>query len=292
MKIFLTGGAGQVGSETRKRLPGFDVMAPTRQELDLSQPAALAAALQQYRPDVVLSVGAYTAVDRAEDEPALALAINGEAVAAMAAYCRAANVPLIHVSTDYVFDGEKAEPYAVGDATSPLGVYGSSKLAGEQAAASVPLHVILRISWVFSSHGNNFVKTMLRLAATRRELSVVADQFGGPTWAGHVAEALAALVRQWRERRELPSGIHHFSGAPDTSWHGFAQAIFEEGVRQGLLAEAPLVHAIPSSAYPTRAKRPANSRLAMGNTAEVLGVAKPDWREGLRQTVVELRAQA
>jgi dTDP-4-dehydrorhamnose reductase len=287
VKVLLTGGGGQVGTETRKRLADFEVLAPTRQELDLSQPDEVAAALREHRPDMILSVGAYTAVDRAEDEPAMAKAVNGEAVAVMAEYCRAAGAPLIHVSTDYVFDGKKSEPYAISDHTCPLSVYGISKLAGERAAAAAPLHVILRVSWVFSAHGNNFVKTMLRLAATRSELNVVADQLGGPTWAGHIAETLAALVRQWHVRRELPVGIHHFSGAPYTSWYGFAQAIFDEGLRQGLLPEVPLLHAIPTSAYPTVAKRPVNSRLAMENIA-VLGCRKPDWREGLRKTVSEL----
>ncbi|MFT4046687.1 MAG: dTDP-4-dehydrorhamnose reductase [Solimonas sp.] len=290
MRILLTGAGGQVGSEVRKRLRDVELLTPLRAEFDLAQPAQLRAVLDALRPDFIINAGAYTAVDRAEDEPELAMTVNGDAVAAIADYCRAAGAPLIQLSTDYVFDGAKPNPYVTDDAAAPAGAYGRSKLAGEAAARTVREHIVLRISWVFAAHGGNFVKTMLKLAQTRPELGVVADQHGGPTWAGHVAEALAMLVAQRRQRGALPAGTYHFCGGPAVSWHAFAEAIFAEAVAQGALPRAPLVRPIPSTAYPTKARRPANSVLDMASTTARLGLAQPAWRDGLRETVAALAA--
>jgi len=288
MKVLLTGGTGQVGTEVRLRAAGLDLHAPGREVLDLSQPDSMKSWLAREQPDLILSVGAYTAVDRAEDEPDLAYAINRDAPAVLAEYCAAQGKTLLHVSTDYVFDGEGDQPYAETAPVAPIGIYGDSKAQGEAAVRLAPRHVILRVSWVFAAHGGNFVKTMLRLGATRESLGVVDDQVGGPTWAGHIAEALLALTGRLEQGEELPWGTYHFAGAPSLSWCGFAHSIFDRAEARGLLARAPKVNAIATSDYPTKARRPANSRLDMQRAVAVLGLAIPDWQAGLDATLDSL----
>lgn len=290
MKILLTGGSGQVGTEVRRRRSGAQLLAPARAQMDLGEPASVSDFLRDHQPDLILSVGAYTAVDRAEDEAEAAYAANRDGVQALADWCAAHSRPLIHVSTDYVFDGSKTEAYVESDAVNPLGVYGHSKLAGEVAARSHTMHLILRVSWVFSSHGQNFVKTMLRLAASRDELRVVDDQFGGPTWAGDIAETLLELADRWQRQGTLPWGCYHYAGSPALSWCGFAQAIVEQGAQRGLIAKAPRVLPIRTEDYPTRARRPANSRLDSSRFSETLGLPMPDWRLGLERTLQDLQA--
>jgi dTDP-4-dehydrorhamnose reductase len=293
MKILLTGGTGQVGREVIRRAAGraIDVVAPGREQLDLSQRASVESAIAQHAPQLVISSGAYTAVDRAEDEPALAHTINGEAPGWIGSACAAAGVPVIHLSTDYVFAGDKAGAYVESDATGPLGVYGASKLAGERALqASGANALILRVSWVFAGHGGNFVKTMLRLGADRDELRVVADQRGGPTYAGHIAEAALELAVRYAAKRELPWGVYHYSGAPQTNWHEFAQTILQRAFDKAMIKRVPLVHAIATSDYPTRAPRPGNSTMDCQLAETRLGLARPDWRAGLEETLEELRA--
>lgn len=288
MRVLLTGASGQVGTEFRRRARGLDLLAPTRAELDLANPASVTAWLDRERPDLVLSVGAYTAVDRAEDEPDLALRINGEAVAALAAYARDRACPLIHISTDYVFDGRLDRPYRESDAPNPLGVYGASKLAGERAARTAPEHLILRVSWVFSAQGANFVRTMLRLGSERERLRVVDDQFGGPTWAGHIAQTLRTLVDRHASGARLPVGTWHHAGEPQLSWCAFAREILAQAKARGLIERLPDLEPITSAEYPTRAHRPANSRLDNRLAGEQLGLIAPDWREGLRAVLDEL----
>lgn len=289
MKILLTGGTGQVGTEVRRRLGDLDLLAPDRSAMDLARPETVRATLDRIKPDLVLSVGAYTAVDRAEDEPDIAMAVNGAAVQALADYCRANGAPLIHISTDYVFSGDKLTPYDPADPTDPLGVYGVSKLAGEFAARSVDRHLIIRVSWVFSAHGGNFVKTMLRVGAMGKPLRVVDDQRGGPTWAGHIAELLEGLVRTVQSSGTLPWGTYHFSGAPDVSWFEFASRIFTEARDMGILQSLPDVEPIPSSAYATKARRPQNSCFVTVAAERAFDVERPVWQLGLRATLAELK---
>lgn len=288
MRILLTGGSGQVGTELRRRSQGLELLAPSRGELDLAAPEQVSDWLRVHRPQLILSVGAYTAVDRAEDEPALAQRVNAGSVARLADYSAANGAPLLHLSTDYVFAGERDQPYRESDPTGPTGVYGASKLAGEQAAARTPNHLILRTSWVFAAHGSNFVRTMLRLGRERDRLRVVSDQHGGPTWAGHIAEALLTLVSRIERGEPLAWGTYHFGGQPHLSWHSFAEQIFDQARARSLIERLPVVDAISTAEYPTRARRPANSRLDGSQTYDRLGLAAPDWQAGLAAVLDEL----
>lgn len=279
--LLVFGRSGQVATELARLAP--DARFLGRDAVDLSDPEACAAAIRAARPAAVINAAAYTAVDRAESEPDLARLVNGAAPAAMARACAGAGVPFLHISTDYVFDGSGDRPWREGDPTGPLGVYGATKLAGEQGiAAAGGQSAVLRTAWVFSAHGTNFVRTMLRLGAEREELRVVADQHGGPTPAADIAATCLTMIAAMRAdgtRR----GIWHYSGAPDTTWAGFARAIMEEA---GLLCR---VVDIPSSDYPTPARRPGNSRLDCTAIARDFGIARPDWRVGLAGVVAALR---
>ncbi|MCU0904247.1 MAG: dTDP-4-dehydrorhamnose reductase [Tabrizicola sp.] len=280
MKLLVFGKTGQVARELQRRAPDATYLG--RDEADLMDPAACAAAIAATDADAIINAAAWTAVDKAETEESAATTVNGEAPTAMAKAAAAKGIPFLHISTDYVFDGTGDQPFATDHPTGPLGAYGRSKLAGEQGvrAAGGP-HLILRTSWVVSAHGANFVKTMLRLGAERESLNVVADQIGGPTPAAAIADAL--LIAAGAMAAGAPGGTHHFSGAPDTSWADFARAI---------MAEAALscrINDIPSSDYPTPAKRPLNSRLDCSALAAAFGIPRPDWREGLKAIVKELR---
>ena len=281
MKILVFGQTGQVARELARRMPlGVSAEFLGRGQADLADPAACAAAIAACDADVVINAAAWTAVDKAEAEEAAALVVNGAAPGAMARACAARGLPFLQVSTDYVFDGAGDQPFGVNHPTAPLGAYGRSKLAGEQAVqAAGGVHVILRTSWVVSVHGANFVKTMLRLGAERDSLNVVADQIGGPTPAADIADALYVMAAGVLAGR--PGGVQHFAGAPDCSWAEFAREIM---ARAGL---ACAVQDIPSSAYPTPAKRPLNSRLDCSGLA-AFGIARPDWRTGLDQILQEL----
>lgn len=279
MSVLVFGKTGQVATELQRHP---DVVALGRDVADLSDPEACAAAIRAYRPRAVINAAAYTAVDRAEGDEAQAFRVNAEAPAAMARACAALGVPFVTISTDYVFDGAGTEPFAPGAPTGPLGVYGSSKLAGEEAVrAAGGAQAILRTSWVFSAHGANFVKTMLRLSETRDSLTVVADQIGGPTPARAIAEACLTIAAHLG-RDPGASGTYHFSGAPDASWADFAREIFARAGR------ATTVTPIPTTDYPTPARRPLNSRLDCRTTEAVFGIARPDWRRALTQTLTEL----
>ena len=280
MKLLVFGQSGQVARELARAAP--EALFLGRDQADLSDPAACAAAIRAHRPDAVINAAAWTAVDRAEAEEAAATVVNGDAPGAMARACADLGAPLVQISTDYVFDGAGAQPFRPGDPTAPLGAYGRSKLAGEEAVrASGARHVILRTSWVFSAHGANFVKTMLRLGADRPALRVVADQIGGPTPADGIAAACLSLVSALRDG--ATGGTHHYTGAPDTSWAGFARAIFDQA---GL---SVAVEDIPSSAYPTPAQRPLNSRLDCAALATEFGITQPDWRAALATVIAELK---
>ncbi len=274
MKTLVFGKTGQVALELQARA---DVIALDRTQADLCDGAACADAIRAHKPDAVINAAAYTAVDKAESDEETATLVNGAAPAAMAGACADLDIPFVHISTDYVFDGSGDTPWPVDAATGPLGVYGRTKLQGEEGVRSAGgTYAILRTSWVVSAHGNNFVKTMLRLGAERDLLTIVADQVGGPTAAGDIAAACLEIVQQLRTDPGK-SGTYHFSGGPDVSWADFAREIF---------AQADItcdVKDIPSSDFPTPAKRPKNSRMDYSATHNAFGISRPDWRLSLSE---------
>lgn len=277
---------GKTGQLARELADHEDVVCLGRDAADLTEPEACAGAIHAHAPKAVINAAAYTAVDRAEDEEELATVINAVAPAAMARACADLGIPFVTVSTDYVFDGSGDAPWQVKDSTGPLGAYGRSKLVGEEAVrAAGGVHAILRTSWVVSAHGNNFVKTMLRLGADRDRLTIVADQIGAPTPARDIAAACLSMAEQMSQDPGK-SGTYHFAGQPDTSWAGFAREIF---ARAGLPCE---VVDIPSSDYPTPAQRPLNSRLDCTTLETVFGISRPDWRAGLDEILKDLGESA
>jgi dTDP-4-dehydrorhamnose reductase len=285
MRLLVFGRSGQVATELARAAAaqGLALTALGRAEADLADPEACARAVAAAETDVVINAAAHTAVDRAESEPELARAVNAAAPGAMARAAAARGLPFLHVSTDYVFDGTPGRPWREDDPTAPLGVYGASKLAGERAVATAGgPHVILRTAWVFSAHGSNFVKTMLRLGAERDSLRVVDDQRGGPTPAADIAAALIAVARAFAAGRGV-NGIFHYAGAPAISWAGFAEAVF--AARGG---PAPRIERIATTEYPTPARRPLNSVLDCSCIARAYGLAQPDWRPGLARVIEEL----
>ncbi len=282
MSILVLGAGGQVGREIAGRL-GEAGQALTRSALDITRPDAIARALDRHHPKVLINAAAYTAVDRAEAEPDRAEAINRDGAAHLATACAQRGIALLHLSTDYVFDGRADAPYTPADAVNPLGQYGRSKAAGEAAIRqALPAHLILRTSWVFGRHGGNFVKTMLRLARDRDALNIVDDQIGGPTPAAAIAEALLGLARTIVSGGAWPWGTYHYAGAPAVSWRGFADVIFAEALQAGLISRAPQVRAITTAEYPTPALRPLNSQLDMRDTEARLGLSPPDWQAALQ----------
>ena len=279
MTVLVFGRSGQVATELA-RIGGVTCL--DRAAADLADPDACAAAIRAARPDAVINAAAWTAVDRAEDEEALATTINGAAPGAMAQACADLAVPFVQISTDYVFSGAGTAPWAPTDPTGPLGAYGRSKLTGEKAvAAAGGRWVVLRTSWVISAHGRNFVTTMLRLGRERDELRIVADQIGGPTPARALAAACLKIAETLRAEPEK-SGIYHFAGTPDVSWADFARAIF---ARAGIACR---VIDIPSTDYPTPARRPLNSRLDCSRTETVFDLKRPDWRASLHDILTEI----
>ncbi|MBO9749289.1 MULTISPECIES: dTDP-4-dehydrorhamnose reductase [Xanthomonas] len=293
MTTLVIGASGQVGTELLRVLaPLGTVVAASRsgqladglpcERIDLNELASLDLALNRVRPALVVNAAAYTAVDRAEQERDAAFRANAEAPGVIAQWCARADVPLVHYSTDYVFDGQGTRPYLPDDATAPLGVYGQSKLAGERAVqAAGGRHLIFRTAWVYAAHGHNFLRTMLRVGAERDVLRVVADQIGTPTPAALIADITAHALRQPGE----PSGLWHLTAAGQTTWHGFAEAIFAQARARGLLARTPRVEAIGTADYPTPAKRPAYSRLDTHSLQDTFGIRLPDWQDGLSQVL-------
>jgi dTDP-4-dehydrorhamnose reductase len=278
--ILVFGKTGQVATELQRQ---GDVTALGRDQADLSDPQGCAAVIANLKPSVVINAAAYTAVDRAEEEDALAQMINAASPGAMAGACAHLDIPFLHVSTDYVFDGSGQRSWQETDPVSPQNAYGRTKLAGEQAIrASGARHIILRTAWVFSAHGANFVKTMLRLIETRDALNVVEDQIGGPTPAADIATTLLILADHMRGGAE--GGTYHYAGEPHTSWAGFARAIFAEADRD------VTVTGIPSADYPTPAKRPLNSRLDCAKLAADFGITPADWKAGLAAVLKDLGA--
>ena len=287
LNILISGKTGQVAVELQKHLAGLgNLIVLGRDVLDLSQPEQIRAQVRAHKPDLLIIAAAHTAVDQAENEPELAFAINAIAPGVFAEEAAAQGIPLIHYSTDYVFDGRKPAPYTEDDATNPLGVYGKSKLAGELAiAASGAQHLILRTCWVYSTHGKNFLLTMQRLLQERSELRVVADQIGAPTWAGTIAQSTRALIERWQSGDAAAWGTYHLTASGETSWFGFTQAIAGHLTAQGKACAT--LEPIPASAYPTPAARPQNSRLDCSKLAREWGVAQPDWEAALSACLAE-----
>lgn len=281
--MIVFGKTGQVATELRKLLPTATFLG--REQADLSDPAACYAVIMAAKPDAVISAAAYTAVDKAEEDTVLAALINGAAPGQMAKACAELGIPFVHISTDYVFDGQGDAPFKADHPTAPLGAYGRTKLQGEEGVrAEAGTHAILRTSWVFSAHGNNFVKTMLRLSETHDNLTIVADQTGGPTSARDIAKACVEISKQLKTD-PTKSGTYHFSGYPDVNWADFARSIFVQA------GKTVTVEGIPTSAYPTPATRPCNSRLDCSMTEAVFGVARPEWKDALSACLRELETK-
>lgn len=293
MRILLLGATGQVGTELRRVLPsiaGAEVISATStgrlddsncEIADFRDPSSVASLVFKLKPNFVVNAAAHTAVDRAEEEVDLSHLINGATPSAVAKACADLGIPMIHYSTDYVFDGNGSSPYQVDQPTAPLGAYGKSKLAGEEGIrSSGAKHVILRTAWVYGNHGHNFMRTMLRLA-DKEQLSVVNDQIGCPTPAWLIANVTAEILTKGIG----DGGTHHVVATGETSWAGFADAIFDEAKEIGLISSRPVVNGIPSSEYPTPAKRPAYSVLDTTSLREVYGVDLPNWRDALRKTL-------
>lgn len=287
MKILITGQHGQVSRELQQRLPSLgELIVLGREQLDLANPDQIRQQVRAHRPDLIINAAAHTAVDQAESEPELAFAINAIAPGILAEEAKTLGIPLIHYSTDYVFDGSKPAPYTEADTPNPLGVYGQSKLAGEQAITAVSGdYLILRTSWVYSSHGKNFLLTMQRLLQEKPHLRIVADQIGAPTWAGSIANSTRALIERWQAGEPGPWGVYHLTARGETSWFGFAEAIGEYLRKQGKACAE--LEPIPSSAYPTPAKRPLNSRLDCSRLQQQWHVSQPAWHDALRECLAQ-----
>lgn len=284
--MVIVGAKGQIGAELVRRSAVRPLAAFARADLDIGDAAAVRAVLARVQPRVVINAAAYTAVDDAEREPERAWAVNRDGAGHLAEACAAAGIPLFHLSSDYVFDGRQTRPYREDDATSPIGVYGASKQAGEDAVRRhLAQHLILRTSWVFGAYGRNFVKAILNQAMQRSELRVVADQFGAPTYAGAIAESVLQLADRHLRGERLIWGTYHYSGQPLTQWCAFAEIICAEAFAAGLLTEIPVIRAISSADYPGAVARPAYSALDVTKAGRDLQLDSQPWIRGLRETL-------
>ncbi|MEZ9239165.1 dTDP-4-dehydrorhamnose reductase [Vibrio splendidus] len=285
MRVLITGCHGQVGSSLTEQLANHDnteVLALDREHLDITNQDAVNAAVAEFKPSIIINAAAHTAVDKAEEEVDLSYAINRDGPKYLAQAAQSVGAAILHISTDYVFEGNKAGEYVETDATNPQGVYGKSKLAGEIAVAEAcDKHIILRTAWVFGENGNNFVKTMLRLGENRDALSIVGDQFGGPTYAGDIANTLIQIAKRINQGDAVEYGVYHYSGLPHVSWFDFAYAIFDAAVEQGVLEKKPRLTSITTDQYPTPAKRPSNSRLSTEKITLGFSVKASDWKAAL-----------
>ncbi|NWN48327.1 dTDP-4-dehydrorhamnose reductase [Pseudomonas sp. MAFF 301514] len=287
MKILICGQHGQVSRELQQRLQGLgELIVLGRDQLDLANAEQIRQQVRAHRPSLIINAAAHTAVDQAESEPDAAFAINAIAPGILAEEAKALGIPLIHYSTDYVFDGSKPAPYTEADTPNPLGVYGKSKLAGEQAIATVGgQYLILRTSWVYSNHGKNFLLTMQRLLQEKPQMRIVADQIGAPTWAGSIADSTLALIERWQVGTAGEWGVYHLTAQGETSWFGFAEAIGEHLRNQGKACAE--LEPIPSSAYPTPAQRPLNSRLDCSRLHQQWHVSQPHWQDALHECLAQ-----
>ena len=283
-RILITGGSGQVGHCLKAQLQGCaELSVPDSSALNIADRRSVRQAVETFRPDYIINAAAYTAVDKAENDAERAFAVNRDGAHHLAEAAEAAGAAMLHISTDYVFDGAGGAPYDEAAPTAPQNIYGASKLAGEQAVlAACRRVVVMRTSWVFGAHGQNFVKTMLRLGRERDSLGIVADQYGAPTAAADIAAALITIVRRHTpEQLAERAGIYHYCGSPYASWFEFAETIFAEAAAQGVLAKIPAVKPIATADYPTPAKRPTDSRLDCGKIRAVFGIGPCDWHSAL-----------
>lgn len=288
MKVLVTGSRGQVGTELLRLAKGFgvEVIGVDHDKLDITDQTAVQTFVSVQQPDAVVNAAAYTAVDKAEEDVDAAFAVNATAVGYLAKACASLDIPLVHISTDYVFDGSKQGAYCEGDSVSPLGVYGETKLAGEMEVQNIcEKYYILRTSWVFSAHGNNFVKTMLRLGVERAQLGIVADQFGKPTSANEIA----TVIYQMLTSNQQAWGMYHIAQPDVISWHGFAEAVFIEAKQQGVKLAVSDVKAIATENYPTPAKRPANSELDCSKLEQTFDLKITSWAASLSEVIKELK---
>ncbi len=285
MRVLITGCKGQVGCSLTEQLAKdahTEVLALDRDSLDITNQDAVKAAVEEFQPTIIINAAAHTAVDKAEEEVELSYAINRDGPKYLAQAAQDAGAAILHISTDYVFEGNKLGEYAESDTTNPQGVYGASKLAGEVAVAQAcDKHIILRTAWVFGENGNNFVKTMLRLSATRDALNIVGDQFGGPTYAGDIANALFQIAKHITHGDAIEYGVYHYSGLPHVSWCEFAETIFDTAVEQGIVSKKPCLTSISTEQYPTPAKRPNNSRLSTDKITNAFSIEASDWKVAL-----------
>ena len=287
MKVLLTGCDGQLGRCFLDRAPKeWEILATDYKDLDITSQVSVTAAFEDFKPDIVVNAAAYTAVDKAEEDSDTAYAINALGAKYLADSCKAGNAFMVHVSTDYVFDGSATKPYQEGDAISPNSVYGKTKAEGEAFVhASGAEHVTIRTSWVFSEYGNNFVKTMLRLGQERTELGVVADQYGGPTYAGDIAAAIITIIKQRDAGKALKSGLYHYCGTPMTSWAGFAKEIFSQAAKLNMLPNKVTVNEITTADYPTPAARPAYSMMNCEKIQNLHAISQSSWHKRLFHTL-------
>ncbi|MCF7504183.1 dTDP-4-dehydrorhamnose reductase [Vibrio sp. L3-7] len=285
MRVLITGCYGQVGHCLTQQLADKEsttVLALDRDQLDITNQDSVNAIVDDFKPTIIINAAAHTAVDKAEEEVELSYAINRDGPKYLAQAAQNVGAAILHISTDYVFEGNKVGEYAESDQTNPQGVYGESKLAGEKAVAQAcEKHVILRTAWVFGENGNNFVKTMLRLGENRDALSIVGDQFGGPTYAGDIASTLIQIAKRITQSDAVEYGVYHYSGLPHVSWFDFANAIFDVAVEQGVLVKKPSLISITTEEYPTPAKRPSNSRLSTERITQTFSVKASDWKAAL-----------
>ncbi|UJF18553.1 dTDP-4-dehydrorhamnose reductase [Vibrio sp. SS-MA-C1-2] len=286
MKILITGANGQVGSLLTKKLSAenIEILAVNRDELDITDKDVVNTVVKDFSPDFIINAAAHTAVDKAEDEIELSYAINRDGPRYLALAAKSINATILHISTDYVFSGDKEGEYSEEDNVNPQCIYGVSKLAGEEAVQLAnPKHIILRTAWVFGEIGNNFVKTMLRVGSQRDEMGIVADQFGGPTYAGDIADTLITIMHQLNDKSNRSKyGIYHYAGLPHVSWYQFADEIFNKAEESGLLIK-PALNQLSTKDYPTKAKRPANSKLSCNKINTEFQVEASDWKLGLNR---------
>lgn len=284
MKVLITGSHGQVGHclvEQLSKRSDVEVIAYDRDQLDITNEQQVKTVIGELKPNVIINAAAHTAVDKAETDIDMSYAINRDGPLYLAQSAQKIDALLLHISTDYVFDGDKPAPYIETDTPNPKGVYGKSKLEGEEAVANhCSRYAILRTAWVFGEHGSNFVKTMLRLGKERSELAVIGDQFGGPTYAGDIAIALISMMDRFEIKEQ--SGIYHYAGEPHVSWYQFAKSIFESAVENGVLKTSPIVNEITAEQYPLPAPRPSNSRLECSKIKVVFGIESSNWSLALK----------
>lgn len=286
--ILVYGKTGQVARALEQVL-GARAVYVGRDEADFSQPETLREAFERVKPSAVINAVAYTQVDKAESEEALAHTVNAEAPALVAELCAAKGIPFVHYSTDYVFAGQGETPFAEDTLTAPLNAYGRTKRAGEEAVmATGGKHLIFRTSWVYDAVGKNFLTTMLRLGSEREELNIVSDQIGAPSYAPHLAEATVQVLEKAQQMQTFPSSIYHLCNAGKTSWHGFAEAIFTEAQGRGMPLQVKRCVPIPASSYPAPAARPHNSRLSCAKLTRTFGITMPDWEEGVRAALASI----